>query len=266
MPSRLTEEKDKPLVIIVDELDRCKPTFAVELIEVIKHLFSVPKVVFVLAMHKPQLEEAIKNVYGKDIDSQSYLQKFIHLECDLPKRTDDDHFNDLGQYTARLFELHEFPTKVDTRNLTAFVTALANRFELSLRQLEKVFSTLAVFYLSTENKDPWVTPMISFLAVVKVVDPLLFNKILFQKFSYQEIVEQLDLHDLQEETTQNFILHRVIMCVKFFLLSSAEFANLDVKDKIRNYGNNLPFRCNREDMAVFFAQKLSMFVALNESV
>ena len=44
LPSKLQNEGDKPLVIIIDELDRCKPTFAVEIVEKIKHLFSVENV------------------------------------------------------------------------------------------------------------------------------------------------------------------------------------------------------------------------------
>ncbi len=55
IPSKLQESGTKPLVIIIDELDRCKPTFAVEIIEKIKHLFSVKDVVFVLVMNKEQL-------------------------------------------------------------------------------------------------------------------------------------------------------------------------------------------------------------------
>jgi len=65
MPSKLEGEGNSPLIIIIDELDRCKPTFAVEVIEKIKHIFSVKNVVFVLVMNKGQLEESIRSVYEK---------------------------------------------------------------------------------------------------------------------------------------------------------------------------------------------------------
>ena len=55
-------EQGLPLVIIIDELDRCKPSFAVEVLEKIKHLFLVERVVFVLSMHHEQLEESIKKL------------------------------------------------------------------------------------------------------------------------------------------------------------------------------------------------------------
>ena len=77
--------QDMPLVVIIDELDRCKPSFAVEVLEKIKHLFLVEGVIFVLSMHHEQLEESIKKVYGQNIDAHTYLQKFIDYPTRLPK-------------------------------------------------------------------------------------------------------------------------------------------------------------------------------------
>jgi predicted KAP-like P-loop ATPase len=73
LPSKLDKTDNKPLVIIIDELDRCRPNFAVEVLEKIKHLFSVKNIVFVLVMNKYQLEESIKNIYGQDIVTCPHL-------------------------------------------------------------------------------------------------------------------------------------------------------------------------------------------------
>lgn len=71
----------KPLVFIIDELDRCRPNYAVSILEQIKHFFSVPNIVFILSIDKEQLGNAIKGVYGSDsIDSNEYLRRFIDLE------------------------------------------------------------------------------------------------------------------------------------------------------------------------------------------
>lgn len=66
-----------PLYVIVDELDRCRPNFALKVLEEIKHLFEVQGVVFVIAMHGDQLEKSVAAVYGEDFDSRSYLQRFF---------------------------------------------------------------------------------------------------------------------------------------------------------------------------------------------
>src|SRR5690606_32386565 len=94
LPVNLMDNSSGRLVIIIDELDRCKPSFAVEVLEKIKHLFSVKNVVFLLVMHKQQLEEAIRSVYGANIDAHTYLQKFINVETSIPKRVADRYNND----------------------------------------------------------------------------------------------------------------------------------------------------------------------------
>lgn len=75
---------DKPLVFIIDELDRCKPEFSIRFIERIKHFFDIEKVVFVLAVNKNQLEESINSYYGFS-KKNSYLEKFIDFNLKLVK-------------------------------------------------------------------------------------------------------------------------------------------------------------------------------------
>ena len=52
------------LLIFIDELDRCRPTFAIETLEVVKHFFNVPNVVFVFSLDMNQLQKSIKTIYG----------------------------------------------------------------------------------------------------------------------------------------------------------------------------------------------------------
>ena len=49
-----------PLIVLIDELDRCRPSYAVELLETAKHLFSVDRVVFVLAVNRSELAHSIR--------------------------------------------------------------------------------------------------------------------------------------------------------------------------------------------------------------
>ena len=59
--------KDFPLVLMIDELDRCRPSYAVELLEVAKHLFSVDGIVFVLAVNRRELAHSIQALYGNSL-------------------------------------------------------------------------------------------------------------------------------------------------------------------------------------------------------
>ena len=73
-----------PLVIIIDELDRCRPSYAVELLEVAKHLFSVNHIVFVLAVNRSELAHSVRALYGNSFDGPDYLKRFFDLDFRLP--------------------------------------------------------------------------------------------------------------------------------------------------------------------------------------
>ncbi|MGE6225462.1 KAP family P-loop NTPase fold protein, partial [Aeromonas media] len=68
---------DYPAFILIDELDRCRPSYAVEMLETIKHIFDIKGVVFVLATDTEQLQHAIKVIYGLDFDAHTYLNRFF---------------------------------------------------------------------------------------------------------------------------------------------------------------------------------------------
>ena len=67
MASELSAQKGHPLIVVIDELDRCRPSYAVELLEVAKHLFSVDHIVFVLAVNRSELAHSIRALYGNDL-------------------------------------------------------------------------------------------------------------------------------------------------------------------------------------------------------
>jgi len=83
--SETVDKLDKPLVFIIDELDRCRPDFAIRLIERIKHFFDIPKIVFVLVVHKDNLKKIINTHYGYENINEDYLDKFIDFSIPLPQ-------------------------------------------------------------------------------------------------------------------------------------------------------------------------------------
>ena len=69
----------QPLVFIIDELDRCRPTFAIQLLERVKHIFDVTNIVFVFGINRGELVKSLESVYGK-IDAGTYLRRFFDME------------------------------------------------------------------------------------------------------------------------------------------------------------------------------------------
>lgn len=75
--SKLKEERKTPLFILVDEMDRCRPPYAIALLERVKHLFNIDNVIFVFATDTAQLSHSIKAVYGEGYDGHRYLHRFF---------------------------------------------------------------------------------------------------------------------------------------------------------------------------------------------
>lgn len=75
----------KPLVIIIDELDRCRPEYAIRTLERAKHLFDVPGVVFVLSVNRNELARATTAFYGEGTSGDDFLKKIIDIEYNLPE-------------------------------------------------------------------------------------------------------------------------------------------------------------------------------------
>lgn len=137
--AELSAESEKPIVIFLDELDRCRPDFAVRTIERVKHFFDAPGVVFVLLLNRRQLAAAVEGLYGPKVDADAYLSKFIPLSLTLPKRIsvdrhgEDDNRKHCRSELARL----GFPV-TDANNAFADTLGMcASLFGFSLRDIER---------------------------------------------------------------------------------------------------------------------------------
>ena len=235
LPNLITNNSNKPLVIIIDELDRCKPTYAVQIIEKIKHLFSVKNIVFLLVMHKSQLEEAVRNIYGQNIDAQTYLQKFINIETTLPKRVTARNENDLKLYCTKLYDLHQINAWNDKALILKFIAELAEHFDLSLRQLEKSFTNITIFYAISEEAEIRIPQLICFLSVIKTKFPSLFKSLLTNTSSYHQMCDFTNFPDFKIQHEKDSPLFLIITILKYTLLTDEQVTLLHPKDYSKEY-------------------------------
>ncbi len=159
------------LVFIVDELDRCRPLFALAVLERIKHIFGVPKVSFVLVANVNELGKCIRQVYGA-VDVERYLEKFFEIRAQLPDDTATGIRAKVGRYARHLFDQLGLPR--DGYYDQAFLqelTRLAESENLSLRTLEHTMRNAWFLYRTGE---PSVT---AFLSVVRATAPSLFSSL-----------------------------------------------------------------------------------------
>ena len=76
--------KNKRLIILVDELDRARPDYAVHFLEDMKHFFDIKNIIFLIATNRKQMESTVKCLYGQDLDFNGYYRKFFKQEINLP--------------------------------------------------------------------------------------------------------------------------------------------------------------------------------------
>jgi hypothetical protein len=77
---------DVRIVVFIDDLDRCTPGRAVEVLESIKTFFDIEGIVFVIGMDSNSIDYIIEEKYGKKakIKGIDYLQKIVQVPFQIP--------------------------------------------------------------------------------------------------------------------------------------------------------------------------------------
>ena len=99
------EERGDRLVLIIDELDRCKPSFAIELLEKIKHFFNNDKITIVYALNLFELKNVIKVYYGENYSSLKYLDRFFDYSFDLSPVDYDRYLSGIGFNSRDIYNI-----------------------------------------------------------------------------------------------------------------------------------------------------------------
>ena len=205
---------EQPLVIIVDEIDRCRPPFAIELLEKIKHFFETQNVVFLLVINRKELESAVKSVYGSE-NSGRFLDKFINFSTSLPYNYNRDKEREavpVDCFIADLYEYHEFDgaglgrsycwgecnsskEKVIEHHIH-IIQEWARRLNLSLRQIQQVFVNLSLFSKIINETEPCFEWLL-FIASLKVYDRDLFKKLADNHIEYNDIYNKFNFSDIE---------------------------------------------------------------------
>lgn len=133
--------EDGQLIVFVDELDRCKPTYAIKVLERIKHYFSVPNITFIFSVDLSQLQNTVKRYYGEEFDGYHYLDRFFDLVINLPEPNLDNY---LKNTDGMLVLNNLFHAWNNDNYCNHFCKDLIAHLSFSLRQINH-------FYLKTNS-------------------------------------------------------------------------------------------------------------------
>jgi hypothetical protein len=148
-----------PIYIIVDELDRCRPSYAIHMLEEIKHIFDVPGIVFVIALHGQQLERSIKAVYGADFESDDYLRRFFSRRYRLSRPSvlalAEELFNDIGVQTSQFaYPEFRYDGQIGYHTAAKLVATVLAAWKVNPRQIYAVMDCIRLFASSWRFKAP----------------------------------------------------------------------------------------------------------------
>jgi|GEM_PF-1807750 len=197
------KNEDKNIYVFVDELERCRPTFAVELLESIKHLFDIPGLVFILGTDRSQLKSTISTIYGQKMDGEGYLRRFIDLELTLPepdKKQFIEMLNkkfDIKIKKSALGSMDE-DIKIFKENLNLYSTA----YNLSLRDLEHIYTEFNLINkLDSLNLNLY--PLLAFLLVLKYKEKKLYKELDERREDADWIIEKFK-EDIEPKLKKDF--------------------------------------------------------------
>ena len=183
-----------PLVIVIDELDRCRPSYAVELLEAAKHIFAADHVVFVLAVNRSELAHSVSALYGSEFDAIGYLNRFFDIDFRLPEFTRRQFINSTLDATQVKDHLNNLPNRHSYLDLLP-VQELLNTFfdvpELSLRTIGQAIHRLGLVLASTRTHDPLFTQVVVIALIVRTMDPLLYQRFIKGDIVDSEVADSI---------------------------------------------------------------------------
>ncbi len=133
------------LVVFIDELDRCRPDYAIGVLEKVRHIFDVAGVVVVLAVNREALEHAVGELHGSRDVAERYMRRFV----DQATRLTDPSRDTTKKFLEHLYQEAGISSRMKQRNYGRLMfEALARPEHSSLRDLEQAVHRAAFVFAS----------------------------------------------------------------------------------------------------------------------
>ena len=175
---RVRDDTGQPLVFIIDELDRCRPTFAIELLERVKHVFDAPNIVFVFGINRSELLKSLESVYG-EIDAGTYLRRFFDMEFVLPEADREAFCRSLvTRYGLDDFfkKLRPSPYHYPVAGGDGLVPLVFARMGLSLRDIDYCMRVMTIAATEERVDVPIFPELFVLLVATKIESPGLYRR------------------------------------------------------------------------------------------
>lgn len=180
MRSIFADGTHKTLFFFVDELDRCKPVFALSIIESIKHFFDVENVCFILVSNQKVLFDMFRKTYGHSFESEDYFERFIDRHITLPT-PELDRFTD--------YQIEQLPVIRDCKDedklFRHVIYSCCKNFRFNLREVLKYLDNIVDFIITNDGFGKRVPsiylPAIAYLLALKRKKSHIYSEVIKTK-------------------------------------------------------------------------------------
>lgn len=196
-----------PLVVVIDELDRCRPSYAIELLEVSKHIFAVDGIVFVLAVNRAQLSNSMKGHYGATFDAESYLSRFFDIDVRLPSPDRDNFITSLIEtvgLTDYFERTHDMWRDREAELVPSMLLEFFGTASLSFREVDQAIRRLGLVYASLYSHFRSFSLTATVLTILRALDHRLYGRFVDGDADgntvLDEVFSRYELHHLRSST------------------------------------------------------------------
>ena len=215
---RATESDGSPdgMVLLIDELDRCRPSYAVEVLEVAKHLFQVPNIVFVIAFNSGALEASMQHAYGQQFPAREYLDRFFDLTIDISSGNVGQYIQKqiremgLGNHFGMTGPTHRLPGGV----VNGILAEALHERGGDLRRIKKALHQIDLIWTRMGTDGTRFPEMLATLMLLRIKDESMYVRFLEGNATDRDVIELVmdgtEPPKTSEEGRRNFFA--CIMC------------------------------------------------------
>ena len=216
------EDKSLPIFIFIDELDRCRPSYAVEMLEAIKHIFNVKGIVFVVATDTDQLQHTIKSIYGEGFDAKVYLGRFFNSRYSLKRPALKDFLSvhsDTTKFETAYLEsknIELLPRTKTSETTLANISVVLDAFQVSARTAIQITERITAIIINLPSGKKVDVLVLAILFCIHEKNHPLYEEIINGRFKRTERGDENKIIDisladfLQGDISEEYLLAEII--------------------------------------------------------
>ena len=188
------------IILVVDELDRCIPEYAINVLERLHHLTeSNTNIITIISIDKEQLLSSVKQIFGFE-KPEKYLEKFINFEIKLDEGKLSEKITEKYSEYIELFDLELYPIE---DSIEEFFQEILEK--INIRKQEQILKKVMIAHklMFTDKKD------YTFMCMELLIGVMIFE------YGYSALFENIPINGPDFESLFSTGLKKIPVFVDF---------------------------------------------------